>query len=147
MLNKVIVMGRFVQNPELKYTPSNVPVVSFTVAVNRDYKDQNGQYPTDFLDCVAWRNTAEFVSRYFQKGSLCVVEGSLQARMWEDKNGSKRKTVEISVSNVHFAESKRSSQEGGNYAPNYDVPAAPSFEQFDSQDDFAEVGDDDELPF
>ena len=147
MLNKAIIMGRFVQNPELKYTPSNVPVVSFTIAVNRDFKDQNGQYPTDFLDCVAWRNTAEFVSRYFQKGSLCAVEGTIQARMWEDKNGSKRKTVEIIASNVYFAESKKNNSDGGNFASTYDVPPAPSFEQFDAQDDFAEVGDDDELPF
>ena len=147
MLNKAIIMGRFVQNPELKYTPSNVPVVSFTIAVNRDFKDQNGQYPTDFLDCVAWRNTAEFVSRYFQKGSLCAVEGTIQARMWEDKNGSKRKTVEIIASNVYFAESKKNSSDGGSFASTYDVPPAPSFEQFDAQDDFAEVGDDDELPF
>ncbi len=146
MLNKAIIMGRFVQNPELKYTPSNVPVVSFTVAVNRNFKDQNGQYPTDFIDCVAWRNTAEFISRYFQKGSLAVVEGAIQTRNWEDKNGSKRKTIEIVADNVYFAESKRNGSEGG-FTPNYEVPSAPSFEQFDAQDDFAEVGDDDELPF
>lgn len=139
MLNKAIIMGRMVQNPELKYTPSNVPVVSFTIAVNRDFKDQDGNYPTDFLDCVAWRNTAEFVSRYFKKGSLCALEGTIQTRMWEDKNGNKRKTVEIVVSNIYFAESKKQSENIPSYEP--DINAYPR------EDEFEEVGEDDELPF
>lgn len=140
MLNKAIIMGRMVQNPELKYTPSNIPVVSFTIAVNRDFKDQDGNYPTDFLDCVAWRNTAEFVSKYFQKGSLCAVEGTIQTRMWEDKNGNKRKAVEIVASNVYFAESKK---QGDNIPPNYE----PDINAYPQEDEFEEVGEDELTPF
>lgn len=140
MLNKAILMGRMVQNPELKYTPSNIPVVSFTIAVNRNFKDQDGQYPTDFLDCVAWRNTAEFVSKYFQKGSLCALEGTIQTRMWEDKNGNKRKAVEIIADNVYFAESKKNSD---NIPSNYE----PDINAYSTEDEFEEVGNDELTPF
>lgn len=106
MLNKGILMGRLTADPELRATPNNTPVCSFTLAVNRSFVKQ-GEQQADFLDIVAWGKTAEFVSKYFSKGLLVAVEGRIQSRMWEDKQGNKRKSVEIVAEAVHFAEPKR----------------------------------------
>ena len=130
MLNKIILMGRLVRDPELRRTNGGTPVASFTVAVDRDFKAQNGEKETDFIDIVAWRNTAEFVSKYFTKGRMAVVEGRLQIRDWTDKEGNKRKSAEVVADNVYFGDSKK---DGG---------AAPDFNQ-----DFVEVEDFGDLPF
>ncbi|WP_294483708.1 single-stranded DNA-binding protein [uncultured Ruminococcus sp.] len=118
MLNKVILMGRITQDLEVKQTTGGQAVLSFSVAVQRSYKDQSGQYPTDFLDCVAWGQTAEFIGRYFSKGRMIVVEGNLRKRVWEDKNGVKHYPTEIFVDNASFAGDSKP-QGGGNYSNNY----------------------------
>lgn len=110
MLNKVVMMGRLVKNPELRRTNSGVAVTSFTIAVDRDFAEkQSGQKETDFVDCVAWRQTGEFVDKYFSKGKMAVVVGRLQFRSWNDKDGNKRKNAEIVVENVYFGDSKTES--------------------------------------
>ena len=107
MLNHIVVMGRLTRDPELRHTQAGTPVASFTVAVDRDYKNkETDKRETDFIDCVAWRSTGEFVSRYFAKGRMAVVEGRLQLRDWTDKEGNKRRSAEILVSNVYFGDSK-----------------------------------------
>lgn len=108
MLNHISIMGRLTRNPELKHTTSGVPVASFTIAVDRDFKSGNGEKETDFIDVVAWRNTAEFVSKYFAKGSAAIVAGRLQIRSYTDKDGNNRKAAEVVAENVYFAESKSS---------------------------------------
>ena len=137
MLNKIILMGRLTKNPELRRTNSGTAVASFSLAVDRDFKAQNGEKETDFIDIVAWRNTAEFVSKYFTKGRMAVVEGRLQIRDWTDKDGSKRRTAEVVADNVYFGDSRKESS--GNDAPAYAEPAA--------NHGFAEVEDDSDLPF
>lgn len=118
MLNHITIMGRLTRDPELRQTGSQIPVASFTVAVDRDFPDKaTGQRETDFLDCVAWRHTGEFVSRNFKKGSMICVSGRLQIRSWTDKDGNKRKTAEVVADNAYFAGSRNE----GNTAP-----AAPS---------------------
>lgn len=107
MLNVVVLMGRLTADPELKYTQSNTPVCSFTLAVERIFAKAGEQREADFIDIVTWRNTAEFVSKYFRKGQLVAVNGSLQTRSYEDRNGNRRKAVEVVADNVHFAEPKR----------------------------------------
>ena len=107
MLNRIIVMGRLVRDPELRHTQAGKAVTSFTLAVDRDFKGQNGEREVDFIDIVAWGNTAEFVCNYFSKGRMAVAEGRLQLRDWTDKNGNKRKNAEIQVSNIYFADSKK----------------------------------------
>jgi single-strand DNA-binding protein len=107
MLNKIVIMGRLAKDPELRYTQSQTPVASFTVAVDRDFKNQDGSRSTDFIDCVAWRQGGEFVSKYFHKGSMIVLEGSLQSRQWQDRDGNKRTSWEINVEHAYFGESKR----------------------------------------
>lgn len=107
MLNRITIMGRITKDIDLKYTQSNTAVVSFSLACERDMKDKDGKRQTDFIDCVAWRNTAEFVSKYFQKGSMAVVSGRLQNKEWTDKNGNRRVQAEILVENIYFGESKR----------------------------------------
>jgi single-strand DNA-binding protein len=140
MLNRAIIMGRLAADPELRYTPNNVPVVAFTLAVGRTYVKQGTERQTDWIDVVAWRQTAEFVSKYFKKGQQMAVEGTLQTRMYEDKNGNKRKAVEIVADNVFFAESKS----GG---ASYDADPAPVFES-GALGDFEEISTEDtELPF
>lgn len=124
MLNKIIVMGRLTRDPELRYTQQQTPVASFTLACDRDLGDKK----TDFIDCVAWRGTGEFVNNYFRKGSMAVVAGRLQIRDWQDRDGNKRKTAEIVCDSVYFGESKARSDE----------PKKPTF---------TEVDDDGELPF
>ena len=122
MLNVAIIMGRLTRDPELRRTNSGKPVASFTVAVDRDYAPEGQEKETDFIDCVAWNGTAEFVEKYFKKGSMIVVDGRLQLRNWTDKEGNKRRSAEILASNVYFGESKKS-QEGSN--PSYNQNAYP----------------------
>ena len=117
MLNVSIIMGRLTRDPELRRTNSGKPVASFTVAVDRDYAPEGQEKETDFIDCVAWNGTAEFVQKYFSKGSMIVVNGRLQLRNWTDKDGNKRRSAEILASNVYFGESKKS-QEGNNTTHN-----------------------------
>ena len=119
MLNHIVIMGRLTRDPELRYTQSQLPVASFTVAVDRDHALQDGSRETDFIDCVAWRATAEFVSKYFTKGSMVVVSGRLQLRDWTDRDGNKRRSAEIVADHVYFGESKRRDDSGqsGGYAP------------------------------
>ena len=134
-LNKVIIMGRIVRDLELKRTGSGTSVVSMTLAVDRDFKGQNGEKETDFIDVVAWKNTAEFLSKYFAKGRMAVVEGRLQMREWTDKNGNKRKNAEVIAENVYFGDSKNTTQADNFGALNERVS------------EFAEVEDDGGLPF
>lgn len=115
MLNKIIVMGRLTHDPELRRTGSGTPVCSFSIACDRDFKSQSGEKETDFFDVVAWRATGEFVSKYFTKGRMAVVEGRLQIREWQDKEGNKRRSAEVIADNVYFGDSKP--KDGG------DVPA------------------------
>ena len=126
MLNRIIVMGRMTRDPELRRTNSGTAVASCTVAVDRDFKSQSGEKETDFIDVVAWRNTAEFVSKYFSKGRMAVVEGRLQLRDWTDKDGNKRRTAEIVADSVYFGDSKR---DGGDAA------------QIEPQGGFSEIED------
>lgn len=108
MLNKIILMGRLTRDPELRRTRSGTAVTSFSLAVDRDYKPQDGERETDFIDIVAWRSTAEFVSKYFTKGRMAVVEGRLQVRDWTDKDGNNRSRTEVLADSVYFGDSKRS---------------------------------------
>ena len=108
MLNKIIIMGRLTRDPELRRTGSGTSVTSFSLACDRDFKSQSGEKETDFIEVVAWKNTAEFVSKYFSKGRMAVVEGRLQIRDWTDNAGNKRTTAEVVADNVYFADSKRS---------------------------------------
>ena len=148
MLNHITIMGRLTRDPELRRTGSGIAVASFTVAVDRDFGNrEGGERETDFIDCVAWRQTGEFVSKYFTKGSMAVVSGRLQIRNWTDKEGNKRRTAEVVADNVYFGESKRQS-EGSGYA----APAAPAFGGYSAPSapasDFAMLDDDDaQLPF
>ena len=142
MLNHITIMGRLTRDPELRRTGSGVAVASFTVAVDRDFSDKSsGEKETDFIDVVAWRNTGEFVSKYFTKGRMAVVSGRLQIRSWTDKDGNKRKTAEIVADNVYFGDSKNDNgnQNSGytGFVKNESVPG-----------NFAPIEEDDEqLPF
>ena len=151
MLNRIIIMGRLTRDPELRRTGSGTPVTSFSLAVDRDFKSQDGQRETDFIDVVAWRSTAEFVSRYFTKGRMAVVEGRLQIRDWTDNNGNKRRSAEVVAENVYFGDSKRDGAPGGDYGapPPYGAPAGRSTSVSpELHSDFAEIGEEDgELPF
>lgn len=145
MLNRIILMGRLTRDPELRHTQTGTAVASFSLAVDRDFKDRNtGEKATDFIDIVAWRQTAEFVSRYFTKGRMAVVEGRLQIRDWTDKEGGKRRSAEVIADNVYFGDSKRDAEASGAYAP----PAAGGYGAPSGGDQFAGLTDDDgELPF
>ena len=150
MLNHITIMGRLTRDPELRRTGSDLAVTSFCLAVDRDYKPEDGERECDFIDCVAWRQKGEFVSKYFTKGSMAVVEGRLQIRNWTDKDGNKRRTAEVVADNVYFGSTKpkdesRSSysqqQSPGNYGYSYPPVAQPG-------SDFAVLdGDDAQLPF
>ena len=151
MLNHIVIMGRLTRDPELRRTGSGTAVASFTLAVDRDFGNrESGERETDFIDCVAWRQTGEFVSKYFTKGRMAVVSGRLQIRNWTDKDGNKRRTAEVVADNVYFGDSRREGETGGNTygaapaAPNfggYSAPAAPA-------SDFAMLDDNDaQLPF
>ena len=148
MLNHITIMGRLTRDPELRYTQSSTPVASFTVAVDRDYGGRDGgEKQTDFIDCVAWRQTAEFVSKYFAKGTLAVVSGRLQIRDWTDRDGGKRRSAEVVVDNIYFGENKRrdGGETRGEAHPAYGVTEAVSPAMGDSS--FDEMQDDGELPF
>lgn len=139
MLNKIILMGRLTRDPELRRTNSGTAVASFALAVDRDFKGQNGEKETDFIDIVAWRNTAEFVSKYFTKGRMAVVEGRLQIRDWTDKEGGKRRSAEVIADNVYFGDSKTTAS---------DTAQQGSFDSFNQNQGFVEMAEDDgELPF
>ena len=167
MLNHIVIMGRLTRDPELRYTQSQLPVTTFSVAVDRDFGGRDGnERQTDFIDCVAWRHTAEFVSKYFTKGSMAVVSGRLQLRDWTDREGNKRRSAEVVADNVYFGESKRSREEyassmsrsgansyGGSYGGGNDNAGGggSSYSGFDSAPSgsaFSELSDTDgELPF
>lgn len=147
MINNVVLMGRLTAVPELKTTQSGISTVRFSVAVERRYNKQGEERQTDFIDCVAWRQTAEFVSKYFNKGSMIAVVGSIQTRNYEDKNGNKRKAVEVQVDNVSFCGSKSETGTGGGN-PNLDV-LKDKVEQFNAPQNDSSYTDipDDDLPF
>ena len=136
-------MGRLTRDPDLRYTASQTPVASFTLAVDRDYGGKDGQErQTDFIDCVAWRQTAEFISKYYTKGSMAVVDGRLQLRDWVDKEGNKRRNAEVVIDNIYFGESKRRDSE-----PRVTYDAASSAPAT-SNSGFDELTEEDgELPF
>lgn len=143
MLNQIFIMGRLTATPELRRTQSGTAVASFTLAVDRDFKAQNGEKETDFIDVVAWKSTAEFVSKYFSKGRMAVVAGRLQMRDWTDKEGNKRRTFEVVADHVYFADSKKDDNSGATYGGGF-------AQQFPAQDvGFVEIGEDDgdSLPF
>lgn len=123
MLNQITIMGRLTAAPELRRTQDGKAVVSFSLAVQRDFKDKDGNRETDFIDVVAWRQTAEFVSRYFDKGSMAVVSGRLQIRPWTDKDGNKRRSAEIVAEHVYFGSTMAGAAQGGNVE--YDDPELP----------------------
>lgn len=138
MLNKCFFQGRLTRDPELRYTQAGVAVAAFSLAVDRDLKNKaTGERDTDFIDCVAWRGTAEFVSRFFAKGQLATVVGSLQFKSWTDKDGNKRRTAEVIAESVYFGDSKRDPLDK---LADDAAPVAPAGE-------FAELDDDGELPF
>lgn len=153
MLNHITIMGRLTRDPELRYTQSQTPVASFTLAVDRDFGSRDGgEKQTDFIDCVAWRQTAEFVSKYFMKGSMAVVSGRLQIRDWTDRDGGKRRSAEVVVDNMYFGESRRRDGDSGDSrsslyssygnsgsAGKSSAPAASAFAELDDGDG--------ELPF
>ena len=153
MLNHITIMGRLTRDPELRYTQSQTPVASFTLAVDRDFGSRDGgEKQTDFIDCVAWRQTAEFVNKYFTKGSMAVVSGRLQIRDWTDRDGGKRRSAEVVVDNMYFGESRRRDGDSGDSrsssyssygnsgsAGKSSAPAASAFAELDDGDG--------ELPF
>ena len=151
MLNRIDIMGRLTRDPELRHTQSQTPVASFTLAVDRDFGGRDGgERQTDFIDCVAWCQTAEFVSKYFQKGSMAVVSGRLQIRDWTDRDGGKRRTAEVVVDNIYFGESRRSRDDSvGSYsAPSYSYDSGSSKSSSSSYGGFQELdGDESDLPF
>ena len=158
MLNHITIMGRLTRDPELRRTGSGIAVASFSLAVDRDYSPKDGgERETDFIDCVAWRQTGEFVSKYFTKGRMAVVSGRLQIRSWTDKEGNKRRTAEVVADNVYFGDSKRDEQGGNSYSGNSygnygSAPAAPAYGGYSAPSapasDFAMLDDDDaQLPF
>ena len=153
MLNHIVLMGRLTRDPELRYTQSQLPVATFSLACERDFGGRDGsEKQTDFIDIVAWRQTAEFVSKYFTKGAMAVVSGRLQLRDWTDKEGNKRRSAEVVADNVYFGDSKRDGAAPGGFdqtpsypqAPAYQAPAnpAPAASGFSMLED-----DDSELPF
>lgn len=137
MLNKISLQGRFTRDPELRRTQSGTAVCSFTLAVDRDVKSQDGTRGTDFIDCVAWRAGAEFVSKYFRKGNMAVVVGRLELRDWTDNDGKKRRSAQVATESIYFVDSKKST--GSESAGGYDVP--------DYGAGFTELPDEGELPF
>ena len=154
MLNHIIVMGRLTRDPELRRTGSGVAVASFTLAVDRDFTGKDGgEKETDFIDCVAWRQTGEFVSKYFAKGRMAVVSGRLQLRSWTDKDGNKRRNAEIIADNIYFADSKTAAENGDSHptaapAGNPATPTAWAAPAAAPAGDFAPLYDEDgQLPF
>lgn len=134
MLNNVVIMGRLTRDPEVRHTQTGTAVASLTLACDRDFKPQNGEKETDFVDVVVWGKTADFAANYFTKGRMAIVEGRLQVRSWQDKDGNKRKTTEVVADRMYFGDSK---QEGKQEDKKQPAPA----------DDFCEIEDDGDLPF
>lgn len=128
MLNHITIMGRMTRDPELRYTNAGTAVASFALAVDRDFKGQNGQKETDFIECVAWRGTGEFAAKHFFKGKMAVVDGRLQIRDWTDKQGNKRKSAEVVVSNIYFGDSRREEERHEDDFPE------PEFEEMDEEE-------------
>lgn len=165
MLNKIFIMGRLTRDPELRRTQTGTAVASFTLAVDRDVKDKNtGERQTDFIDCVAWRNTADYVSKYFTKGRMAIVEGRLQVREYTDKEGNKRRATEVVADQVYFGDSKKDGgnsntgsysggygNQSGGYGQSYggySAPAPSGYGAPAANTGFAEINDDEgELPF
>lgn len=139
MLNQVAIMGRLTADPELKHTPSNVAVTTFTLAVTRSYGKKGEERQTDFIDLVAWRNTAEFICKYFRKGNMMALSGSLQTRTYTDREGKNRKVVEIRAENVFFTESRKKEES------THEQTSVS--EEMPDNDDFEVISDDDDLPF
>ena len=142
MLNHIVLMGRLTRDPELRHTQQGTSVASFSLAVERDFSSRDGgQKATDYIDIVAWRSTADFVSKYFTKGQLVAVSGRLQIRDWTDRDGGKRRSAEVVADNVYFAESKRNrdSAPDSDYSNSYSVPPI--------EQGFTQLEDDGELPF
>ena len=138
-LNKVILIGNLTADPELKTTATGVSVTSFTVAVNRRFGGKSGEEsPADFINCTAWKQTAEFISRYFKKGSFLCITGSIQVRSWQDQQGNKRYATEVVVDEAFFVDTKGENSQGGYDEPAFQTTQAPNFE---------EVASDDDLPF
>ena len=139
MLNHITIMGRLTRDPELRHTQSGTAVAGFSLAVERDFKGDTGDRETDFIDCVAWRSTAEFVSKYLSKGRMAIVDGRLQMRDWTDRDGNKRRSAEVVADHVYFGDSKREAGTSQGqitaYQPNGEVDA------------FEELGDDEDVPF
>ena len=135
MLNKAILMGRLVRDPEMRRTQSNTAFASFTLAIDRDRKDADGNKQTDFIDCVAWSYTAEFLCKYFTKGSMAVVCGRIQSRNWEDKNRNKRTSIEVNGDEINFGESKKQ------------VASKTSQVDANGFDDVSDTFDDSDVPF
>jgi single-strand DNA-binding protein len=146
MINTVALMGRLTYDPELRTTPSGVSVLRFQIAVDRNYQRQGTERQADFIDCVAWRQTAEFISRYFHKGSMIAVEGSIQTQNYTDKNNQQRKSVEVVANNVSFCGSRNESSAAPAPAQAFNQPA-PSYASADTSDFEEIVEDDDDLPF
>lgn len=147
MLNTAIIMGRLTADPELRTTGSGITTTRFTVAVDRNYVKAGEEKKTDFISCVAWRQNADFISKYFQKGSMIAVTGSIQTRMYDDKNGNKRKATEVVVDRASFCGSKAETGTGGFPASVPAASATPSFSNAGPADFEEIVGDDDDLPF
>lgn len=138
MLNVAAIVGRLTRDPELRHTPQGVSVTAFTVAVDRSYVRQGEERQADFIDCVAWRNAAEFLCKYFSKGSMIAVDGSIQTRRYQDKNGNNRTAVEIKVNNINFAGGKEKAASADVEPPAY---------SYGKNDDFAVVEEAEDLPF
>ena len=149
MLNVAVLMGRLVADPELKHTPNDIAVTRFTIAVNRNFGKTAEERKTDFIDILAWRNTAEFVCKYFRKGQLIAVEGTIQTGSYQDKDGIKRKTFEVLANNVQFAESKKSSEQSAVQDESKPDIKNEDFSAYSSgkDDDFQTIESDEDLPF
>ena len=148
-MNHIVLMGRLTRDPELRYTQANTPVASFSLAVDRGYVSRDsGERQTDFIDIVAWRGTAEFVSKYFTKGQMAAVSGKLQIRDWTDKDGNKRRNAEVVADNIYFTESRKS-RDGAGYSPAGQVSDSSGYTSAPiTSSDFAELDDyDGDLPF
>lgn len=142
MLNKIFIMGRLTRDPELRRTQNGTAVAGFALAVDRDYKNADGTKETDFIEVVAWRSSAEFVSKYFAKGRMAVVEGRLQIRDWQDKDGNKRRNAEVVADNVYFGDSKKEGDPSGGYKA-----AGKAVDVEPEAGDFAEIEDEEDWPF
>ena len=142
MLNKIFILGRLTRDPELRRTQNGTAVAGFALAVDRDFKNADGTKETDFIEVVAWRSSAEFVSKYFTKGRMAIVEGRLQIRDWTDKNGNKRRNAEVVADNVYFGDSKKEGDSSGGYKA-----AGKAVDVEPGEGEFAEVEDEEDLPF